>query len=122
MGSTFEEILPKKLSIMKKYFEKSGNYVKDQVFLTLLKQTYEGIESAPTCDAANTAVLAFHKVFQHLKTHVQQSTIEIEEDHVPKVKRLEKIIKLLQKKIKQLEEAEVDFNDEEDSSYIILDR
>lgn len=107
---------------MKKYFKKSGSYVNDQVFLTLLKQTYQGISSAPTCDVANSAVLAFHRVFQHLKTHMQQSMIEIEEDHVRKVKKLEKIIRLLQKKIKQLEETEVDFNDEEDSSYIILDR
>lgn len=122
VDSSFEEILPKKVPIIQKYFKKSGPYVNEKVFEMLLNESTQSVRKAPNSHAANTAVLAFHKIFEHLKAHVAETIVDIEEDHLPKVRKLEKTLKLLRKRIKQLEETEVNFDDDEDSAYIMLDR
>ncbi|ENN81186.1 hypothetical protein YQE_02403, partial [Dendroctonus ponderosae] len=122
MGSEFEEVLPKKLAIMKKHFQKSAFHVNEKDFLAMLKETTKTIQNVPNADAANKTVIGFYKVYESLKLYIHSSTIEIEADHLPKVKRLEKIIKLLRKKIKQLDEAEVDFDADENSAYLMCDR
>ncbi|KAF7268156.1 hypothetical protein GWI33_018620 [Rhynchophorus ferrugineus] len=103
-GSTFEEMLPTKMPVIQKYFNK-----------------YD-IKKSVNSNAANCAVISFHKVCKELKAHIYQTTVEIEEDDVRKVKMLEKTIHLLTKKIKQLEETEVNFEADNNSAYIQLDR
>lgn len=122
VGSEFQELLPKKVPIIQKYFKKSASRVNEKDFLTLMTKTTETIRNAPNSEAANKAVIGFHKVFESLKSYIHNSTIDIEADHLPKVKKLEKIIKLLRKKIKQLDEAEVDFDADENSAYLMCDR
>ncbi|XP_066256755.1 death domain-associated protein 6-like [Euwallacea similis] len=121
-SSTFEEMLPTKVPILEKYFKKSASHVNETMFQNLLKHNIESIKKAPNSGAAKMAVIAFHKIFSHLKSHITATSIMVEEEHLPKVKKLEKIMKLLRKKIKHLEAAEVEFEEDGNSSYMILDR
>ncbi|XP_066138836.1 death domain-associated protein 6-like isoform X2 [Euwallacea fornicatus] len=121
-SSTFEEMLPTKVPILEKYFRKSASHVNEPIFQNLLKHNIESVKKASNSGAAKMAVIAFHKIFSHLKSHITATTIMVEEEHLPKVKKLEKIMKLLRKKIKHLEAAEVNFEEDGNSSYMILDR
>ncbi|XP_076255487.1 uncharacterized protein LOC143193278 [Rhynchophorus ferrugineus] len=121
-GSTFEEMLPTKMPVIQKYFNKCEGYVKQGEFYQLLNNCTDDIKKSVNSNAANCAVISFHKVCKELKAHIYQTTVEIEEDDVRKVKMLEKTIHLLTKKIKQLEETEVNFEADNNSAYIQLDR
>lgn len=68
------------------------------------------------------AVISFGEVFAHLKDLNKMGTVEVTKKNKLKLKKMEHTIKLLVKKIKELENADVDFSDEEDSSYIKLNR
>ncbi|CAG9769614.1 unnamed protein product [Ceutorhynchus assimilis] len=124
VDSTFEEILPKKVPILEKYFKKCGSHVYGEKFKKILIEVIENIQTSPNTKAAKVTVLAFHQVFDFLRTHVDGAAITVEEDNYPKIKKLEKTIKLLKNKIKQLDEAEVNLNDDNDSdsAYILVDK
>ncbi|XP_072390460.1 uncharacterized protein Daxx isoform X2 [Diabrotica undecimpunctata] len=68
------------------------------------------------------SVLCFNEVFQHLKEAVKTGSIEVDREQLIKLKKLEKTIKRLVVIIKRLEETEIDFDLEEDSSYLQLGR
>lgn len=68
------------------------------------------------------AIISFGKVFMHVKDLAAVNTVEVTKKEKIKLKKLEGTIRQLVKKIKDLESAEVDFSDEEDSAYLQLDR
>lgn len=68
------------------------------------------------------ATLGFHKCYTYFKQSSPGSFYFDSKDDVNKLKMLEICIKKLQNKIKKIEEEEVDFSDDENSSYIKLDR
>ncbi|XP_074033278.1 daxx-like protein [Leptinotarsa decemlineata] len=72
--------------------------------------------------SAPLAVIGFNDIFQYLKDVLNSESVEVTAEKRGKLKKLEKTIKLLIAKIKSLEEAEIDFDDEEDSTYLQLDR
>ncbi|XP_028139072.1 uncharacterized protein LOC114333406 [Diabrotica virgifera virgifera] len=77
---------------------------------------------AKTKKSAIQSVICFNEVFQHLKEAVKTGSIECDKEQLIKLKKLEKTIKKLVVIIKRLEEAEIDFDQEEDSSYLKMDR
>ncbi|CAG9858279.1 unnamed protein product [Phyllotreta striolata] len=83
-------------------------------FKNLLSTNIEKAESSPAA-----AVISFHEVFQELKDMTTSECIEVEDTRtLMNLKKLEKCIKKLIQRIKQLDEQEVDFNEEEDSTFL----
>ncbi|XP_030765534.1 uncharacterized protein LOC115889623 [Sitophilus oryzae] len=120
--SQYVEALPKKLPIIKKYFDKSKDYVNENSFKTLLTDSVQSISKAKNSNGTNLAIVAFHKICKILKANIAQTTIIVEEENLPKVKMLERTIALLKKRIKKLETTEVNFEEDNNSAYIQLDR
>lgn len=72
--------------------------------------------------SATTAVYSFNEIYQHLRETSKADTIEVDKNTLMDLKRLEKNIKRIIAKIKKMEEEEVDFDEEEDSCYMKLDK
>ncbi|KAL1500898.1 hypothetical protein ABEB36_006317 [Hypothenemus hampei] len=121
-GSPFQEALSTKIPIIKKYYKKNIDFAKEGEFYNTLQDTISTLKDSPEIDSAHNAIIAFHKIFQSLKSYHNEKTIIIEEDHLPKVKRMEKLIRALRRRIKRLETTEVDFDAGGRSSYLILDK
>lgn len=112
--------LRNKFSIIKKFYKKCSPEIQNSNELrTTVESNIEVAKKSPAC-----AVIAFYHVCQYLKqvSHDDDSIVlEDEEDYLA-LEKLWKKMKALKKIIKKLEEKEVDFDDEEDSTYIKLDK
>ncbi|CAG9837365.1 unnamed protein product [Diabrotica balteata] len=112
---TILEKFPKFRTLYNKCIEHLGTSTDFQQRLT------ENIAKAKK--SSTQSVLCFNEVFQHLKEAVKFGTIEVDSrEDLIKLKKLEKTIKRLVVIIKRLEETEIDFDLEEDSSYLQLER
>ncbi|XP_057664356.1 RNA polymerase-associated protein LEO1-like [Diorhabda carinulata] len=111
-------IIREKIPLLLSYYRKRNDNLKDcNDFKILLKSCSEKAEKS-----AALAVKAFHEVYQYLKEQVNVDSVEVEKRYIPHIQKLEKAIKQLVKVIKHLEEQEVDFDEEEDSAFIKLER
>ncbi|XP_018571439.1 uncharacterized protein LOC108911089 [Anoplophora glabripennis] len=118
VNSQYEHLKDKQFSILRKYYKKCGAKLNESSnFLKLMEENMIRAEKSPA-----TAVISFNEIFQYVKEVVDTESIEVSEEHRIKLKKLEKAIKLLVMRIKQLENSELDFDDEEDSTYLQLDR
>ncbi|XP_050314074.1 uncharacterized protein LOC126748723 isoform X2 [Anthonomus grandis grandis] len=122
IDTPFEELLPKKVPVIQKYFDKCVDYTDKHYFKMILANAMENMRKSPTEKAPETAVKSFHSVYAYLKSRLEESIIEIDEESVSKVKKLEKMMRLLRRRIILLEEEEVDLSDEEGSAYLMMDR
>lgn len=84
-------------------------------------RTVEGFTETAKVSAAE-AVVSFQRLYSYLLDHIKGGSIEVSEENIAKIKKIEKTMKKLMKVIKTLEEAELNFDDEEDSTYMKLDR
>ncbi|XP_060524893.1 uncharacterized protein LOC132701183 isoform X2 [Cylas formicarius] len=114
-NSQFEDIIPKKLHLIKRHFNKCGSAVTHKSFKNILSDCIAKTQNP----SASAAVINFHKMYEHLKLIVGRP-IEVKPELLPKLKKLQRTLKLLSAKIKTLEEAEVSWDDEDDSSYLQL--
>lgn len=111
-------VIRDKIPLLLNYYSKREDTLGDSNdFKNLLLSCSQKAEKS-----AALAVKGFHDVYQYLKEQVHVDSIEVEKHYVPHIQKLEKAIKQLIKVIKQLEEQEVDFDQEEDSSFLKLER
>lgn len=100
------------------YYKKcEPSLVESNDFRKLIESNIKKAKVSPS-----QAVISFGEVFMHLKDLNKVNSVEVTKKKKLKLKKMEHTIKLLVKKIKDLENAEVDFSDEEDSSYMKLNR
>nr|CAH7718017.1 unnamed protein product [Callosobruchus chinensis] len=92
--------------------------IANPAFTKLLMKSIQKTENA----SPERATIVFNEVFVFIKEIADVSSIEVDKETRLKLKKLEHCMKLLKKKIKKLEVAEIDFDAEEDSAYIQLDR
>lgn len=116
-SSRFAEKLQRKMIQVRENFSKCTGIHQDFNFKKMLLQEISAAEQSALC-----AVHSFQRIYTYLMDHVVGQTIEVEEDDMPKIKKLDKAMRLILKKIKQLENEEIDFSDEENSSYLQLER
>lgn len=117
-NSQYEHLKHKQFLILRKYYNKCGAKLSESSnFVKLMEENTNRARKS-----AATAVISFNEIFQYVKEVVDTESIEVSEDHRIKLKKLEKTIKLLLLKIKHLENSELNFDAEEDSSYMQLDR
>lgn len=110
--------LSRKIESFKHYYLKCEKKVVEcEDFKKLLENSIKKATLSPY-----QAVICFGQVFMHLKDLVRVNTVEVTKKEKVKLKKLEHTIKLLVHKIKELENAEVDFSEDEDSTYVQLDR
>lgn len=116
-GSQFEEVMLKKFeSLLNKYKICRADMDSSQ-FRKMLEDNIKKAEKS-----AISAVLSFKEVYLLVKDLGDVGTVEVSKERKRNLKKLEKTMKLLYKKIKKLENADVDFDNEEDSKFIQLDR
>ncbi|VEN55303.1 unnamed protein product [Callosobruchus maculatus] len=118
-GSKFKKLADEKFPILKKFYKKSDEMLNanDRFKKLLLKSIHKTENASP-----ERATIIFNEVFIFIKEIADVSSIEVDKETRLKLKKLEHCMKLLKKKIKKLEVAEIDFDEEEDSVYIQLDR
>ncbi|XP_045470223.1 uncharacterized protein LOC123677625 [Harmonia axyridis] len=80
----------------------------------LRKQTKTAGQSVSCC------IISFRDVYQHLKDNLNSKSIELPKEHWKHVRKLEKFMEQVLAKLKELEETEVDFDEDEDRSAYIL--
>ncbi|XP_044265258.1 death domain-associated protein 6-like isoform X2 [Tribolium madens] len=102
---------------MRKSFNKCEEIHNDPNFHRTLQDFTESAKGS-----APEAVVSFQRLYSYILDHIKGDSVEVPEENLPKIRKLEKTLKKLMKVIRRLEEAEVDFNDEEDSTYMKLDR
>lgn len=118
VNSQYEHLKDKQFIILRKYYKKCGAKLSESSdFMKLMEENMNRARKS-----AATAVISFNEIFQYVKEVVDTESIEVSEEHRIKLKKLEKTIKLLLMKIKHLENSELNFDEEEDSSYLQLDR
>ncbi|KAG5894075.1 hypothetical protein JTB14_003932 [Gonioctena quinquepunctata] len=116
-GTKFES-LENKIPSLKKYYDK---YEEDQGESIDFKQVIEA-SIAKATQSTGKAVVGFKDIYEYLQEISSADSVEVTAEDRIKLKKLGRTIKLLVSKIKQLEEAEINFDDEEDSTYLQLDR
>lgn len=110
--------LNKQFELLKQYYKKSEKeLIKCEDFKKFIENNIKKAKSTP-----HQTVISFGEVFKHVKDLAEINAIEVTKKQKLKLKKLEFAIKLLVGKIKDLENAEIDFDDEEDSSYLQLER
>nr|CAI5853913.1 unnamed protein product [Callosobruchus analis] len=118
-GSKFKKLAEEKFPILKRFYKKSDEMLNASPgFKKLLLKSIHKTENA----SPERATIIFNEVFMFIKEIADASSIEVDKETRLKLKKLEHCMKLLKKKIKKLEVAELDFDEEENSSYIQLDR
>ncbi|KAJ8921663.1 hypothetical protein NQ315_010572 [Exocentrus adspersus] len=117
-SSQYEHLKDKQFPVLRKYYRKCGAKLGESTnFLKLVDENMVRAKKSPAA-----AVISFNEILQYVKEVVNTESVEVSEGHRIKLKKLEKMIKLLLMRIRQLENAEINFDDEEDSSYLQLDR
>lgn len=116
LNANQKEILKSKLGTLRHLYKKVNHYVEGDEFKKLLESQVELIKK----DSENT-VGAFLAIYQALKFEYEHQDVFIPLDTKRKIKKLDVTLKKLRKKIRILENAEVDLDDD-DSSYIQLQR
>ncbi|KAJ8934395.1 hypothetical protein NQ314_013436 [Rhamnusium bicolor] len=117
-NSQYEHLKNIKFPTLRKYYKRCSVKLRESSnFLRLIEENLQSVQKSPAA-----AVISFNEVFQYVKELVDAESIEVSEENKIKLKKLEKTIKLLVARIKHLENKEIDFDDEEDSSYLMLDR
>lgn len=115
-GSEYD--ISKKVEVLRKYYKKCEHQLIECAdFKKLIEANLKRVDSS-----ISQALICFGEVFMHVKDLFQVNTVEVTKKEKIKLTKLEHAIKLLVKQIKDLEEVEVDFADEEDSSYMQLER
>ncbi|CAH1998708.1 unnamed protein product [Acanthoscelides obtectus] len=118
-GSKFIKLADEKFPILRRFYKKCDDVLnKNSEFKKLLLKCLNKSENA----SPEKATIAFNEVFTFVKEIADVSSIEVDKETRLKLKKLEHCMKALKKKIKKLEVAEIDFDDEEDSVYLQLDR
>ncbi|RZC42560.1 Daxx domain containing protein [Asbolus verrucosus] len=116
-GSKYESRLLTKFPKMRKHFNNCNSLHEEPNLKQMLQ---EQIGSAKF--SAPDAVISFQRIYSYLLDNINGTSIEISEENLRKIRKLERTCKLLLKKLKQLEETELDFSDESDSTYMQIDR
>nr|XP_008195331.1 PREDICTED: uncharacterized protein LOC662018 isoform X2 [Tribolium castaneum] len=116
-GSKYADRVFPKYQKMRKSFNKCEEIHQDPSFHKTLQDFTESAKAS-----APEAVVSFQRLYSYLLDHIKGDSVEVPEENLHKIRKLEKTLKKLLRVIKRLEEAEVDFNDEEDSTYMKLDR
>lgn len=110
--------LNNKFDILKQYYKKcEPTMVESDDFRKLIENSIKKAKASPS-----QAVISFGEVFMHLKDLYKLNSVEVTKEVKRKLKKMEHTIKLLVNKIKELENEDVDFSNEEDSSYMKLER
>lgn len=115
-GTQYEERITKKLLQMRKLYEEYENECSDPDFNTMLLDYIKTAAFSPA-----DSVVVFCKLYRYLADNARGPSIEVEESILPKLKKLEKFMKKLERKIKNLDTSEVDLNDD-NSPYVMKDR
>lgn len=101
---------------MKKFYEEAEpDYVKSKSFKMLLETSNEKMKINPS-----SSIICFKTVFDELRSR-KVKDVYLTKNQELYVAKLRKTMRLLDKAIRKLETQEVDFEDDDDSSYIILD-
>ncbi|XP_063905674.1 death domain-associated protein 6-like isoform X2 [Zophobas morio] len=116
-GSKYESKVLPKFPKIKNNFDKCDSIHGEP---NLRKMLQEYISTAKI--SAPEAVVAFQRMYSYLLDNINGDAIEVPEEHLKKLKILEKTCKKLLKRLKILENAEVNFEDEDDSTYMQIDR
>lgn len=110
--------ISKNIEKLRQYYKKcEPKLVGCQDFKKLMENNIKRAQLSPA-----QAVISFGEVFMHVKDLFAVDTVEVTKKNKIKLKKLEHTIRILVNKIKELEDAEIDFSDEENSSYIQLER
>ncbi|XP_044751939.1 uncharacterized protein LOC123311889 [Coccinella septempunctata] len=114
-----EPILKKYPVIIKMFRSLSEEFAKTEFLNKFLrKQTRIAKESVSCC------IISFRDVYQHLKDSLNSQSIELPKQQWKHVRKLELFMQKLLEKLKELEDAEIDFDDddEDNSAYIKHDK
>ncbi|KAJ3638998.1 hypothetical protein MTP99_002325 [Tenebrio molitor] len=116
-GSKYEDkVLPKFTKIRKNFNNCENIYDEPNLKSMLQQHTKTARLSAPE------AVISFQRIYSYLLDNLNGISIEVPEENLALIKKLEKTCTVLMKKLKKLDETEVNFDDEEDSVYMQTDR
>ncbi|KRT80360.1 hypothetical protein AMK59_7941, partial [Oryctes borbonicus] len=119
-----KELFISKLPFCKKLFDRvDEEYIISEEFNAFLEE-----KRALSENSSLRAITSFNDIYQHLKSELKNhddgpsTSSENSSKHEVIIGKLEHALRKVEKVIKKLEEAEVNFDDEEDSSYMKMQR
>lgn len=113
----YKDLLSAKIDKLHEKFKNADTkYTESKTFKNLVNSSIDKLKKKPV------NVLVYYKtIYDELKAN-KYCDIELTDKQDIHLAKLSKTMKILDKKIRMLEETEVDFEDDNDSTYIQLDR
>ncbi|XP_022919588.2 daxx-like protein isoform X1 [Onthophagus taurus] len=117
-SSKIQNTFMDKIRLLKPHFDNVTNYINSEKFTNLIQSKIETSRNAIT----SLALQQFVDVFKEIEIASKRATTNTSSFNEKAIAKLECFLDKLNAKIHKLENAEVNFDDEENSTYIQLER
>lgn len=114
----YMDLIKKKVPVIKqRYMQANPEFVSDKKFIKLLNENIERMKNKPA-----DAIICFNDIWEELGIRKEKDNIDLTDREAIHIKKLSKTLRLLNKKIKKLEEEPVNWDDDDNSAYIQLEK